>query len=107
LAQVFAIDICAHAVMHNHLHLVLHVDVEQVKNWSTGDVLERWHRLFKGTHLTQQFISYRASHNNLRIIVSSQKAVVASSNQLEMNLLNGGMLLILNSRSFNYSQNDI
>ena len=35
LAQVFAIDICAHAVMHNHLHLVLHVDSEQVINWST------------------------------------------------------------------------
>jgi len=32
LTQVFAIDICAHAVMHNHLHLVLHVDSEQVKS---------------------------------------------------------------------------
>jgi REP element-mobilizing transposase RayT len=55
LAQVFAIDICAHAVMHNHLHLVLHVEVEQVKNWSTGEVLERWHQLFKGTLLTQKY----------------------------------------------------
>ena len=34
LTQVFAIDICAHAIMHNHLHLVLHVDSEQVKHWS-------------------------------------------------------------------------
>ena len=55
LAKVFAIDICAHAVMHNHLHIVLHVDTEQVKSWTTGDVLERWHQLFKGTHLTQQY----------------------------------------------------
>ncbi len=55
LSSVFAIDICAHAVMHNHLHIVLHVDFEQVKNWTTTDVLERWHRLFKGTHLTQQY----------------------------------------------------
>ena len=55
LAKIFAIDICAHAVMHNHLHIVLHVDTEQVKNWTTGDVLERWHQLFKGTHLTQQY----------------------------------------------------
>jgi REP element-mobilizing transposase RayT len=55
LAQVFAIDICAHAVMHNHLHLVLQVEVEQVKNWSTGEVLERWHQLFKGTLLTQKY----------------------------------------------------
>jgi REP element-mobilizing transposase RayT len=55
LSQVFAIDICAHAVMHNHLHIVLHVDSEQVKGWSTVEVLERWHRLFKGTKLTQQY----------------------------------------------------
>jgi REP element-mobilizing transposase RayT len=55
LSSVFAIDICAHAVMHNHLHIVLHVDTERVKSWSTADVLERWQQLFKGTHLTQQY----------------------------------------------------
>lgn len=60
LSQVFAIDICAHAVMHNHLHIVLHVDSEQVKNWSTGEVLEHWHQLFKGTLLTQK---YSNKHN--------------------------------------------
>ena len=57
LAQVFSIDICAYAVMHNHLHLVLHVDSEQAKDWTTEDVLTRWHRLFKGTLLTQQYTS--------------------------------------------------
>jgi hypothetical protein len=41
--------------MHNHLHLLLHLEVEQVKNWSTGEVLERWHQLFKGTLLTQKY----------------------------------------------------
>jgi len=55
LSQVFAIDICAHAVMHNHLHIVLHVDSEQEKNWSTSEVLERWHQLFKGTLLTRKY----------------------------------------------------
>ena len=55
LSQVFAIDICAHAVMHNHLHLVLHVDTEQVKIWSTLEVLTRWHQLFKGTILTNKY----------------------------------------------------
>ena len=60
LAQVFAIDICAHAVMHNHLHLVLHVDSEQVKTWTTDDVLTRWHQLFKGTYLTRQYQNKQA-----------------------------------------------
>ncbi|ALO35664.1 transposase [Colwellia sp. MT41] len=60
LSTVFAIDICAHAVMHNHLHLVLHVDVEQVKKWSMAEVLERWHQLFKGTLLTQKYTNKQA-----------------------------------------------
>jgi REP element-mobilizing transposase RayT len=55
LSQVFSIDICAHAVMNNHLHLVLHVDSEEVKSWSTLDVLSRWHKLFKGTLLTRKY----------------------------------------------------
>ncbi len=34
LAKIFSIDVCAYAVMSNHLHLVLHVDDKQAKNWS-------------------------------------------------------------------------
>jgi len=56
----FAIDICAFAVMHNHLHLVLCVDDKQSKAWSTMEVLQRWHQLFKGTLLTQQYINEQA-----------------------------------------------
>ncbi|MCZ2720642.1 transposase [Marinomonas sp. 15G1-11] len=55
LSQIFSIDICAYAVMSNHLHLVLHVDDKQAKNWSTHEVLRRWHSLHKGTLFTQQF----------------------------------------------------
>ena len=55
LSQVFTIDICAHAVMHNHLHIVLHVASEQAKKWSTAEVLQRWHQLFNGTLLTQKY----------------------------------------------------
>ena len=52
---MFAIVFCVHAVMHNHLHLVLHVDSEQAEGWATAEVLQRWHQLFKGTLLTQQY----------------------------------------------------
>ena len=55
LSSIFAIDICAYAVMSNHLHVVLHVDVNQSQVWSDNDVVERWHRLHKGTLLTQMF----------------------------------------------------
>lgn len=56
LAQVFAIDVAAYAVMNNHTHLVLFVDEQLAKSWSTEAVLIRWHQLFKGTLLTQQYL---------------------------------------------------
>ncbi|WP_025822357.1 transposase [Shewanella marina] len=56
LAQVFSIDICAYAVMSNHLHVVLKVDVERVQAWSDEDVIVQWQKLFKGTLLTQKLL---------------------------------------------------
>ena len=55
LSSVFAIDICAYAVMSNHVHVVLHVDVKQAQSWSDKVVIARWHRLHKGTLLAQKF----------------------------------------------------
>ncbi|WP_298775236.1 transposase [uncultured Shewanella sp.] len=54
LADVFAIDICAYAVMSNHLHLVLNVDIYEANSWSELEVAERWHQLFNGTDITQK-----------------------------------------------------
>ena len=34
LTEAFAIDVAAYAVMSNHLHVVLHIDVEQANAWS-------------------------------------------------------------------------
>ena len=55
LSQVFAIDVCAYAIMSNHTHTVLFIDEASAKSWSTKEVLERWHQLFKGTLLTRQY----------------------------------------------------
>jgi REP element-mobilizing transposase RayT len=57
LARVFAIDLCAYAVMPNHTHLVLRVDVESARGWSLRDVVERWHRLFSGTPISRAFLA--------------------------------------------------
>ncbi|MEL0625317.1 transposase, partial [Marinomonas arenicola] len=37
-------------------HLVLHIDSETVRNWSVVDVLERWHKLHKGTTFTKRYL---------------------------------------------------
>jgi REP element-mobilizing transposase RayT len=55
LSQVFAIEVCAYAIMSNHTHMVLFIDEESARRWSTQEVLQRWHQLFKGTLLTQQY----------------------------------------------------
>ena len=55
LADVYAIDVAAYAVMSNHYHVVLHIDTEQAQLWSECEVVERWHRLFNGTVLSQRY----------------------------------------------------
>ncbi|MGP1782610.1 transposase, partial [Shewanella frigidimarina] len=34
LTEVFAIDVAAYAVMSNHLHVVLYIDLETVNTWT-------------------------------------------------------------------------
>ncbi|WP_335922704.1 transposase [Shewanella algae] len=55
LEAVFAIDVAAFAIMSNHLHLVLHIDIETANRWTDREVLEQWHKLFKGDELTRKF----------------------------------------------------
>lgn len=46
LSSVFAIDVCAYALMTNHYHLVLFNNQDEVNSWSQEEVLERWGHLF-------------------------------------------------------------
>ncbi|MCL6270760.1 transposase [Sansalvadorimonas sp. 2012CJ34-2] len=57
LASVFAIEVCAYAVMSNHYHAVLYVDRESCQKWSDKEVLHRWTRLFSGPLLVQRFLA--------------------------------------------------
>lgn len=55
LAAIFAIDVCAYAVMSNHLHVVLHINAAKAKTWTAQEVLHRWHQLHQGSFLTKQY----------------------------------------------------
>lgn len=57
LASVFAIDICAYAIMSNHYHLVLRVNQRQAQQWSSREVATRWMLLFKGHSLVDRYLS--------------------------------------------------
>lgn len=53
LVDVFAVDLCAYAVMSNHYHLVLKVDRHRALAWSPEEVAFRWLRLFSGHPLVR------------------------------------------------------
>lgn len=55
-ANVFAIKVCAYAIMSDHYHVVLHVRPDLAKAWSDHEVVSRWHRLFRGTPLSVKFL---------------------------------------------------
>jgi REP element-mobilizing transposase RayT len=46
LSSIFAIDLCAYAVMSNHYHLVVHVDRARARSWSREAVVTCWEQLF-------------------------------------------------------------
>lgn len=48
LTEVFAIDLCAYAIMGNHYHLVVRLAPERTTQWSDAEVIDRWTRLFAG-----------------------------------------------------------
>uniref|UniRef100_UPI000464FF63 hypothetical protein n=1 Tax=Pseudoalteromonas sp. S8-38 TaxID=1333519 RepID=UPI000464FF63 len=52
----FCIDVCAYAVMSNHTHLVLYVDDKKANRLNDKAIVIRWHKLCKGTVLTQKYI---------------------------------------------------
>lgn len=55
LAEAFAVDLCAYAVMSNHYHVVLHMDAARAQSWDALEVIRRWQLLYVGHPLAQQF----------------------------------------------------
>jgi REP element-mobilizing transposase RayT len=55
LAGIFAIDVCAYAVMSNHYHLVVHVDEGRARRWSHAEVVQRWTQLYSRPPLIERW----------------------------------------------------
>ncbi len=65
LAQVFTISVCAYALMPNHYHLVLYVNVSQAQSLSDQEVAQRWAQLFKLPESLQQLLAGTAKAKEL------------------------------------------
>jgi hypothetical protein len=75
LARIFAIDVCAYAVLSNHYHTVVFVDQARGKGWSEREVIRRWKRLFGvptlvARYLNQESLS-RAERDAARAIIAT------------------------------------
>ena len=57
LDEVFAIDLCAYAVMSNHYHVVVRLNQKKAQVWSDTEVAERWMRLFSGPLVVKRWLS--------------------------------------------------
>ena len=55
LSKSFCIDVCAYAVMSNHVHLVLYIDADALKALSVEEVIERWCLLYRGPAVIQKY----------------------------------------------------
>ena len=56
LSSVFAIDLCAYAIMSNHYHVVIRIEAKQVKEWSDEEVARRWMQIFTGPLLMHRYL---------------------------------------------------
>jgi len=57
LSNVFAIELCAYAVMSNHYHIVIRVNRSRAQAWSDREIVERWLSLFTGSYLASRFLN--------------------------------------------------
>ena len=57
LSSVFAVDLCAYAVMSNHYHIVIRINADEVKQWSDEEVAKRWMQIFSGPLLMHQYLA--------------------------------------------------
>ena len=55
-AAIFAIDICAYAVMSNHYHLVLFVDQLRAQQLTSLEVATRWTQIFGTPPLIAKYL---------------------------------------------------
>ena len=56
LAGVFAIDVCAYAILGNHYHAVLRADPDRAEGWDLDEVVRRWRLLFSGGALVERYV---------------------------------------------------
>jgi REP element-mobilizing transposase RayT len=58
---VFAIEVCAYAVMSNHYHLDLFVDIKRAQTWTEQEVASRWTAIHKMSEPVRRYLEAEVS----------------------------------------------
>ncbi len=73
VAACFAVGIYGYAVMSNHLHVVVHVDVDAAQQWSEEEVARRWCQLFHRREQDDELRIGRLLKQTQRIAILRQR----------------------------------
>ena len=57
LCSVFAVDLCAYAIMSNHYHIVVRINAAQVDSWTDEEIASRWMQVFSGPLLIHRYLA--------------------------------------------------
>jgi REP element-mobilizing transposase RayT len=57
LCTVFAVDLCAYAIMSDHYHIVVRIDADAITHWPDEEVAKRWLQIFTGPLLMHRYLA--------------------------------------------------
>ena len=55
LSHTFAIEVCAYAILSNHMHCLVRINLQQAHAWTENEVIVRWSKLYSIPSLVQQY----------------------------------------------------
>jgi len=68
LAEAFAIDVCAYAIMSNHFHLVVRTRPDIAATWTAEEIARRWLMLCKATVTEERVTALAGDANRIAIL---------------------------------------
>jgi len=57
MCSIFAVDLCAYAIMNNHYHIVVRINPAQVEKWTDEEVARRWMQIFSGPLFVHRYLA--------------------------------------------------
>ncbi len=87
LANIFAIKLCSYAIMDNHFHVIVHINMNEAAAWSDLEVVQRWQRIFKGTAESQKYSKGKT------LSVNENQSLKNSLSTWRLNLYNLGWFM--------------